>query len=81
MYIDEVPEGQVREDLVMLIEETLNQRIKGIKNESGTYITPAFPKLIYVLDEDNIFPESKYYSLTRLAAKCTAMFRQESKTA
>ena len=72
MYIDEVPEGQVREDLVMLIEETLNQRIKGIKNESGTYITPAFPKLIYVLDEDNIFPESKYYSLTRLAAKCTA---------
>ena len=72
MYIDEVPAGQIREDLVMLIEETLKQRVQGIKNESGTYITPAFPKLIYVLDEDNIFEGSQYYEITRLAAKCTA---------
>lgn len=72
LYLDEVPEGRVRDDLALLIEETLNQRIKGVKNESGVYITPAFPKLIYVLDEDNIYPDSKYYDLTRLAAKCTA---------
>ena len=72
MYIDEVEEGQTREDLVLLIREMLEQRIQGIKNEKGIYITPAFPKLIYVLDEDNIYPTSKYYELTRLAAKCTA---------
>ncbi|MCR4764000.1 MAG: anaerobic ribonucleoside-triphosphate reductase [Lachnospiraceae bacterium] len=72
MYLDEVPEGQTREDLAMVIEEMLNQRILGVKNEKGVYITPAFPKLIYVLDEDNITPESKYWYLTRLAAKCTA---------
>ncbi len=72
MYLDEVPEGQIREDLAMVIEEMLNQRILGVKNEKGVYITPAFPKLIYVLDEDNITPESKYWYLTRLAAKCTA---------
>ena len=72
MYLDEVPEGQIREDLAMVIEEMLNQRILGVKNEKGVYITPAFPKLIYVLDEDNITPDSKYWYLTRLAAKCTA---------
>ncbi len=72
MYLDEVPEGQMREDLAMVIEEMLHQRILGVKNEKGVYITPAFPKLIYVLDEDNVTPDSKYWYLTRLAAKCTA---------
>ena len=72
MYIDEVPEGQTREDLVAIIEEMLRQRIRGVKNEKGVYITPAFPKLIYVLEEDNINPDSKYYYLTKLAAECTA---------
>ena len=72
MYLDEVPEGQTRDDLAMIIEETLLQRIEGVKNEKGVWITPAFPKLIYVLDEDNIHADSKYYYLTKLAAKCTA---------
>ena len=72
MYLDEVAPGQARDDLAMVIEEVLKQRIKGIKNENGQYITPAFPKLIYVLDEDNVNPDSKYYYLTELAAKCTA---------
>ncbi len=72
MYLDEVPEGQTRDDLAMIIEEVLNQRIIGVKNEKGFYITPAFPKLIYVLDKDNITPDSKYWYLTELAAKCTA---------
>ncbi len=72
MYIDEVPEGQTRDDLALIIEEMLNQRIRGVKNEKGVYITPAFPKLIYVLEEDNIHEESKYWYLTKLAAKCTA---------
>ena len=72
MYLDEVPEGQVRDDLALIIEETLLQRIEGVKNEKGVWITPAFPKLIYVLDEDNIQADSKYYYLTELAAKCTA---------
>ena len=72
MYIDEVPEGQTRDDLVMIIEEVLNQRMQGVKNEQGVWITPAFPKLIYVLDEDNIHEDSKYYWLTTLAAKCTS---------
>ncbi len=72
MYIDEVEEGQTREDLVMIIEEVLRQRIRGVKNESGVWITPAFPKLIYVLDEDNITEGSKYWETTCLAAKCTA---------
>lgn len=72
MYLDEVPEGQTRADLALIIEEVLNQRIIGVKNEKGFYITPAFPKLIYVLDEDNITPGSKYWYLTELAAKCTA---------
>ena len=72
MYLDEVPEGQTREDLALIIEETLRQRMQGVKNEKGVWITPAFPKLIYVLDEDNIHEDSKYWYLTELAAKCTA---------
>ena len=72
MYLDEVPEGQTRDDLAMIIEEVLKQRIQGVKNEVGAWVTPAFPKLIYVLDEDDIYPESKYYYLTELAAKCSA---------
>ena len=72
MYLDEVPEGQTRDDLAAIIEEMLHQRIKGVKNEKGVFITPAFPKLIYVLEEDNIREDSKYYYLTRLAAQCTA---------
>ena len=72
MYLDEVQEGQTREDLAMIIEEVLRQRMQGVKNEKGVWITPAFPKLIYVLDEDNITEESKYWYLTKLAAKCTA---------
>ena len=72
MYLDEVPEGQTRDDLAMIIEEVLVQRMQGVKNEKGVWITPAFPKLIYVLDEDNIFEESKYWKLTELAARCTA---------
>jgi ribonucleoside-triphosphate reductase len=72
MYINGVPEGQQRDDLAMIIEEILNQRIQGVKNERGVYITPAFPKLIYVLDDNNINEDSKYYYLTKLAAKCTA---------
>lgn len=72
MYLDEVPEGRLREDLAMITEEILLQRILGVKNEKGVYITPAFPKLIYVLEEDNIREGSKYWYLTKLAAKCTA---------
>ncbi len=72
MYLDEVPEGRLREDLAMITEEILRQRILGVKNEKGVYITPAFPKLIYVLEEDNIREGSKYWYLTKLAAKCTA---------
>lgn len=72
MYLDEVPEGQTRDDLAVIIEETLKQRIQGVKNEVGAWITPAFPKLIYVLEEDNIRPDTSYYYLTELAAKCTA---------
>lgn len=72
IYIDEVPEGQTRDDLVLCAEEVFRQRIQGVKNEKGVYITPAFPKLIYVLDEDNITENSKYWDLTVLAAKCTA---------
>ncbi len=70
MYLGETKE--YKEELAMLIEEVLNQRIEGMKNEKGVYITPAFPKLLYVLEEDNIKPKSKYYYLTKLAAKCTA---------
>ena len=72
MYLDEAPEGQTRDDLAAVIEEMLNQRIRGVKNEKGVYITPAFPKLIYVLEEDNIHEDSKYWYLTKLAAKCTS---------
>ena len=72
MYLDEVPEGQTRDDLAMVTEEVLRQRIQGVKNEKGVWITPAFPKLIYVLEEDNIHEDSKYWSLTQLAAECTA---------
>ncbi|MDY2838630.1 MAG: anaerobic ribonucleoside-triphosphate reductase, partial [Bilifractor sp.] len=72
MYLDEVPDGQTRTDLAAIIREVLVQRMQGVKNEKGVWITPAFPKLIYVLDEDNIHPDSKYYYLTELAAKCTA---------
>lgn len=72
MYLDEVPEGRLRDDLALVIEEVLKQRIQGVKNEKGAWITPAFPKIIYTLDEDNIYPESKYYYLTELAARCTA---------
>ncbi|MGN0646748.1 MAG: anaerobic ribonucleoside-triphosphate reductase [Mogibacterium kristiansenii] len=72
MYLDEVPEGQTRDDLAMCIEEVLRQRLQGVKNEKGVWITPAFPKLIYVLDEDNITEDSKYWYLTELAATCTA---------
>ena len=72
MYLDEAPEGQTRADLAAIIEEMLHQRIQGVKNEKGVYITPAFPKLIYVLEEDNVREDSKYWYLTELAAKCTA---------
>ncbi len=72
MYLDEVPEGRTRDDLALVIEEVLRQRIHGVKNETGVYITPAFPKLIYVLEEDNIREDSKYWYLTKLAAECTA---------
>ena len=72
MYLDEVSEGQQRDDLAMIIEEVLIQRMQGVKNEKGVWITPAVPKLIYVLDEDNITEDAKYWYLTELAAKCTA---------
>lgn len=72
MYLNEVPEGQTRDDLAMIIEEMLKMRMQGVKNEKGVYITPAFPKLIYVLQEDNIHEGDKYWYLTELAAKCTA---------
>lgn len=72
MYLNEVPEGQTRDDLALIIEEMLKQRINGVKNEKGVFITPAFPKLIYCLAKNNIEPDSKYYYLTKLAAQCTA---------
>ena len=72
MYLNEVPEGRLRDDLAMIIEETLKQRYQGVKNEKGVYITPAFPKLIYALQESNIREDGKYYYLTELAAKCSA---------
>ena len=72
MYLNEVEDGQTREDLALITKEVLSQRIKGIKNEKGVYITPAFPKLIYVLEEDNIREGSRYWELTKLAAECTA---------
>ena len=72
MYLNEVEEGRTRDDLALIIEEMLRQRILGVKNEKGVYITPAFPKLIYVLEEDNIHEDSKYWHITKLAAECTA---------
>ena len=72
MYLDEVEKGPVRDDLALIIEEVLRQRMQGVKNEKGVWITPAFPKLIYVLDEDNITEDAPYYYLTELSAKCTA---------
>ena len=72
MYLGEAKNEQERSDLALIIEQVLIQRIQGVKNEAGVWITPAFPKLIYVLEEDNIHPDSKYYYLTKLAARCTA---------
>ena len=72
MYLNEVKDKQTKKDLALIIEEMLNQRIQGVKNEKGVWITPAFPKLIYVLEEDNIEKGAPYYYLTELAAKCTA---------
>ena len=72
LNINEAPEGQIREDLALCIKEVLRQRIQGVKNESGVWITPAFPKLIYALDENNIYPDSEFYYLTEIAAECTA---------
>ena len=72
MYLNEARNEQEKADLALIIEEMLNQRYQGVKNESGVWVTPAFPKLIYVLEEDNITEDSKYWYLTKLAAKCTA---------
>ncbi len=72
MYLNEAKNEQEKKDLALIIEETLRQRYQGVKNEKGVWITPAFPKLIYVLEEDNIHEDSRYYYLTKLAAKCTA---------
>lgn len=72
MYLNEAKNEREREDLAIIIEEVLKQRYMGVKNEKGVWVTPAFPKLIYVLEENNIYPESKYYYLTELAGKCTA---------
>ena len=72
MYLNEAKSEREKQDLALIIEETLNQRYRGVKNEKGVWITPAFPKLIYVLEEDNIHEDSRYYYLTELAAKCTA---------
>lgn len=71
-YLNEVPEGQTRDDLAWIIEERLKQRIQGIKDRSGAWVTPAFPKLLYVLEEDNVHSDSRYWYLTQLAAECTA---------
>ncbi len=72
LYLGEAKNQREKDDLALIIEETLKQRYEGVKNEKGVSITPAFPKIIYVLEEDNIYPDSKYYYLTKLAAKCTA---------
>ena len=72
MYLNEVPEGRLRDDLALIVEEVLKQRIEGVKNEKGVWMTPAFPKLIYVLQEDNLRPGDRWFRLTELAAECTA---------
>ena len=72
MYLNEAKNEREKEDLALIIEEMIRQRYQGVKNEDGVWVTPAFPKLIYVLEEDNIRPGTRYYHLTKLAAKCTA---------
>ena len=72
MYLNEARSAQEKHDLAMIVEETLRQRYEGVKNEAGVWITPAFPKLIYVLEDDNVYEDSPYFYLTQLAAKCTA---------
>lgn len=72
MYLNEAKTEQEKCDLALIIEEVLKQRIQGVKNQKGVYISPAFPKLLYVLEEDNIHEDSKYWYLTELAAKCSA---------
>ncbi len=72
MYLNEAKSKQEKDDLAMFIAEVLNQRIQGTKNKVGAYVTPSFPKLLYVLEEDNITEDSEYWWLTELAAKCTA---------
>ena len=72
MYLNETKDEQTKADLALIIEEVLKQRYQGVKNEKGVWITPAFPKLIYVLEEDNIHEDSKYWYLTKIAAKCSA---------
>ncbi len=72
MYLNEAKNEQEKRDLAMVIEEVLSQRYQGVKNEKGVWVTPAFPKLVYVLEEDNVSPEAPYYYLTELAARCTA---------
>ena len=72
MYLNEARNEQEKADLALIIEEVLHQRIQGTKNAQGVWVTPSFPKLIYVLEEDNIKEDSKYYYLTELAARCTA---------
>ena len=72
MYLNEARSEQEKRDLALIIEEMLLQRYEGVKNEQGVWVTPAFPKLIYTLEEDNIHEDSPYYYLTKLAAKCTA---------
>lgn len=72
MYLNDAKNKQEQHDLALVIEEILNQRILGVKDESGAYVSPAFPKLVYVLDENNINEDSEYYYLTELAAKCSA---------
>jgi ribonucleoside-triphosphate reductase len=72
MYLNEVQDAKTKADLALIIEEVLRQRIQGVKNEAGVWITPAFPKLLYVLEEDNVRDGTPYWYLTQLAAECTA---------
>lgn len=72
MYLNEAKDEQIKKDLALIIEEVLKQRIQGVKNEKGIWVTPAFPKLLYVLEEDNVYEDSKYFYLTKLAAECSA---------
>ena len=72
MYLNEAKDEQTKKDLALIIEEVLKQRYQGVKNETGVWVTPAFPKLIYVLEEDNVHENSRFWYLTELAAKCSA---------